>query len=189
MSDKHETSIRAGSVERKATAFPADANVPDPLRDVLNLRRWIRAGVYTIITVDLPFYYFALGYTLAQVAAVGIIGWIIALVAVETAFRQMIKLRKRSAYPNVLLVEVGNAGETASAAQHGLEVAARLLGVRAAAIGIRGKSGILCPVACYGLSAEHADEILLRSRDETGVVMERLSPLSVKLQSRTPSVR
>ena len=186
MSVKHETSIRAGSVGRKATAFPASANVPDPLRDVLSLRRWVRISVYAAILSSEPFYFFVMAFSPAQLLAGLLVGLAIAFFAIEGAFNQMIKLRKRSAYPNVLLVEVGNVGETASAAQHGLEVAARLLGVRAAAIGIRGKNGILRLAACYGLSAEHADEILLRSKDDTGVVMERLSPLGVKLQHGAP---
>jgi hypothetical protein len=116
-------------VGRKATAFPASANVPDPLRDVLSLRRWVRISVYVAILASEPFYFFVMAFSPAQLLAGLLVGLTIAFFAIEGAFNQMIKLRKRSAYPNVLLVEVGNVGETASAAQHGLEVAARLLGV------------------------------------------------------------
>ncbi len=184
MSDEPDNPVRAEEAEPIADAIPVGAR--DPLRDVLKLRRAIRIGVYTAITVDLPFYYVALGYTLAQVAAVGIIGWIIALVAVETAFRQMIMLRKRSAYPNVLLVEMGVVGDTALAAQRGLDVIVRLLGVRAALIGLRGRDGRLRLAACRGLSDSRADEILMRSRDAAEDAMAQLQPVRVKLAAGEP---
>ena len=184
MSDEPDNPVLAEEVEPIADAIPEGAR--DPLRDVLKLRRAIRFGVYTIITADLPFYYFALGYTLSQVAAVGIIGWIIALVAVETAFRQMIRLRKRSAYPNVLLVEMGVVNDTALAAQRGLDVVVSLLGVRAAVIGLRGSGGRLRLAACRGLSDSRADEILMRSEDAAGDAMAQLQPVRVKLAAGEP---
>ncbi len=143
-------------------------------------------GVYTIITVDLPFYYFALDYTLAQVVAVGIIGWIIAVVAVEAAFSQMIKLRKRGAYPNLLLVEMGAVPETALAAERGLEVAARLLGARAAVVGLKGNGGHLRPAASRDMSTEQADEILKRSTVETDAAMQRRRSVTVELAPGEP---
>ena len=79
---------------------------------------------------------------------------VIAFFAIEGAFNEMIKLRKRSAYPNVLLVELGNIGETAAAAQRGLAVAMHLLRVRAAVIALRGEDRSLRVAACAGLTPE-----------------------------------
>ncbi|HSP55660.1 MAG TPA: PAS domain S-box protein, partial [Dehalococcoidia bacterium] len=94
--------------------------------------------------------------------------------------------RKRGAYPNLLLVEMGAVPETARAAERGLEVAAQLLGARAAAVGLKANGGNLRPAARRGLSPEQADEIFQRSTAETDAAMQRLGSITVELAHGEP---
>jgi len=99
----------------------------DPLKEVRTLKRWVRVGVYTAILASEPLYIFVLHMSLSQVLVGLVIGLVIAFTAIEGAFAQIFKLRKRSAYPNVLLVELGTAGRLSPAVQHGLAVTLRLI--------------------------------------------------------------
>jgi diguanylate cyclase (GGDEF)-like protein/PAS domain S-box-containing protein len=186
MSDENDTSVHAGVSVREAEAVPADDHAQDPLRDVLRLRHRVRVGVYLALLAQEPFYYFVVDFSAAQLAAGFLVGALIAFLAIEGAFNQIIKLRKRSAYPNLLLTEIGGVAETSRAAQRGLEVLAGLLGVRVALIGLRGNSGGLLPVARLGLSEERADEILLRSADSVDAAMLVLGPVSETLSPGKP---
>src|SRR5947208_7563887 len=97
---------------------PLPAPAPDPLREVRNLKRWVRVGVYCAILGTEPLYIFVLHMSMSQIVTGLVIGLFIAFTAIESAFAQMFKLRKRSAYPNVLLVRLGGVpGVTAAAAQ------------------------------------------------------------------------
>src|SRR3989337_1964072 len=95
---------------------PASPSATDPLRAVRALRRWVRIGVSE------PLYIFVLKMSLEQVLVGLVIGLIIAFTAIEGAFNQMFKLRKRSAYPNELLVELGGVSNLSEAAQQALSV-------------------------------------------------------------------
>src|SRR3972149_424803 len=106
----------------------------DPLRAVRTLKRWVQIGVYTAILGTEPFYYLVLHSSL-------LVGLIIATVAIEGAFGQMFKLRKRSAYPNLLLQELGQAPGVTAAAEQALAVINRLLRGRASFVALRGETG------------------------------------------------
>src|SRR3990172_9379654 len=105
--------------------LPAPA-VPDPLREIRDLRRLVRIGVYAAITNDLPIYYFALDLSFVQVAVVAVIAWIISVAAVEGAFVQAFKLRKHSAYPSVIFVQMGAVQSSTVAHHTGLAVLGKL---------------------------------------------------------------
>ena len=187
MSDDQTTTTLTRETDGEAQpSSPSAGSVPDPLRDVLKLRRWVRFGVYAAILASEPFYYFVAGYSPLQMLAGFAIGVVIAFFAIEGTFKEMIKLRKRSAYPNVLLVEIGNISETAVAAQHGLAVAMHLLRVPAAAIALRGKDRKLRVAACAGLTPERADDILLKSAGEADAVMAHLTPIRAELRPGAP---
>jgi len=98
------------------SGLKASADAPDPLREVRSLKRWVRIGVYCAIFGSEPLYIFVLHMSATQVVTGLVIGLIIAFTAIEGAFAQMFKLRKRSAYPNVILVRLGGAPGVGDAA-------------------------------------------------------------------------
>ena len=130
----------ATETERPGSAQVA-ALAADPLKEVRTLKRWVRIGVYTAILASEPLYIFVLNMSLSQVLVGLVIGLVIAFTAIEGAFAQMFKLRKRSAYPNVLLVELGTVSGLSSAVQAGLGTTARLLKAQAGFVALRAPDG------------------------------------------------
>src|SRR6058998_218236 len=107
------------------------ASLIDPLREVRALKRWVAIGVYAAILGTEPFYFFVLHYNWPQLLSGLVAGNIIAFTAIEGAFNQIFRLRKRSAYPNLLLQEVSLAPGMIAAAQRALPVINGLLKVPA----------------------------------------------------------
>ncbi len=135
----------------------------DPLRDVRVLKRWVNIGVYAAIIASEPLYIFVLHQTLTQVLVGLVIGLIIAFVAIEGAFAQMFRLRKRSAYPNVLLVELGSVATVAEAAPTALSVVERLLGGRGSLLALTEEGGGLSIAAASGMDEPDARDLLAGS--------------------------
>lgn len=121
------------TTESEASVRPLRA-LSDPLREVRRLRRWVAIGVFSVITLDLPLYYYLLDYTLTQVAVVGVVGWLIAATAIHLAFAQMIKLHKRSSYPRAIFEQLGGAPSVSAASVRALEVLDRLMSLRGAVL-------------------------------------------------------
>jgi hypothetical protein len=71
----------------------------DPLREIRALKRLVQVGVYAAILGTEPFYFFVLHYSWPQLLSGLLVGLIIATVAIEGAFYQFFRLRKRVAYP------------------------------------------------------------------------------------------
>jgi diguanylate cyclase (GGDEF)-like protein/PAS domain S-box-containing protein len=134
--------IRNGELGQALPAAPA--SLADPLKEVRALKRYVQIGVYTAILGTEPFYFFVLHYSWPQLLSGLVVGMTIAFTAIEWAFSQIFKLRKRSAYPNQLLQELSQAPTMVAAAQRALPVANGLLRVRAsfAAILREGESGL-----------------------------------------------
>ena len=111
----NETEARdtPGGAEALGSAFTGD-----PLRGSRAAKRWTRIGVYLAILGYGPLYLFVFGYELRQVFTSWTVGLIIATIAIELAFWQLFKLRKRGAYPGVLLAELGSGHHLTSATQH-----------------------------------------------------------------------
>jgi hypothetical protein len=109
------------------SAPPAPLFVADPLREVRALKRWVQIGVYAAILVTEPFYLFVLHYSWPQLLSGLFVGLLIAIVAIEGAFGQMFKLRKRSAYPGVILQQLSGAPDVNSAVEEALPVINALL--------------------------------------------------------------
>ena len=120
--------IKAGAAEASASV---SASPPDPLKAVRSLKRWVQIGVYTAILGTEPFYYFVLHYSWPQLLSGLLVGLIIATSAIEWAFNQMFKLRKRSAYPILLLQELSQAPSVSGAVEQALPVVNHLLRVSA----------------------------------------------------------
>ncbi len=143
----------------------------DPLKEVRTLKKWVRIGVYAAILGTEPLYIFVLHMAMGQILVSLVIGLIIAFTAIEGAFAQMFKLRKRSAYPNVLLVELGNAGGLSPAVQQGLSATLRLLKGHAGFVALQGPSGEPGLAATCDIGGGSADFIIKRFALEMRQVM------------------
>ncbi|MDP2674049.1 MAG: hypothetical protein Q8Q00_03985 [Dehalococcoidia bacterium] len=66
-------------------------------KDVRRVKRLTQVGVYSGIFATAPFHYLVLGFSPVQLLTVLAIGLVIATTAIEGAFAEMFKLRKRSA--------------------------------------------------------------------------------------------
>jgi diguanylate cyclase (GGDEF)-like protein/PAS domain S-box-containing protein len=91
-------------------------------------------GVYGAIFGFIPFYAFVLHYNAAQLIIGTLIGLGIAVSAIEGAFAQMFKFRKRSSYPATLLVEIGAATTVEQAHSQLLDALAELFKLSGAAL-------------------------------------------------------
>ena len=118
---------RQGAARAGEPSASAPLAIADPLREVRALKRWVRIGVYAAILGTEPFYLFVAHYSWPQLLSGLFIGLIIATVAIEGAFGQMFKLRKRSAYPGVILQELSTALDVDDAVARALPVIDRLL--------------------------------------------------------------
>jgi diguanylate cyclase (GGDEF)-like protein/PAS domain S-box-containing protein len=88
------------------------------------------------------------------------ISLIIAFTAIEFAFTHFFKLRKQAAYPNVLVMELGEAQTVDAAARLALPVLNRLLGVRASFIALSGGDVDLGLLSVSGVSRTDAQRYL-----------------------------
>ena len=96
-----ETGPPAGQISRKG-----------PIDQVRRLKRAVMIGVYGAIFGFVPLYAFFLHYSPLQLVTNTAVGVVIAVTAIEGAFSQIFRFRKRSSYPGTLLVEVGAASST-----------------------------------------------------------------------------
>jgi len=140
-----------------ASGSAAQAN---PLQGIRTTKRLTRLGVYLAILAYGPVYLFVLQYALRQVITSWVVGIVIATIAIEFAFTQMFKLRKRSAYPNVLIMQLGEAQSVDAAARLALPVLHRLLGVRASFIALAGNEGEYSLASVLGMSRTDAQRYL-----------------------------
>jgi PAS domain-containing protein len=152
-----------------------------PIDQVRRLKRSVMVGVYGAIFGFIPFYAFVLHYTPEQLVIGTVIGLGIAVSAIELAFGQMFRFRKRSSYPGTLLVEVGAATSTSEATELVLEVVTDVLDLAGAAIALPDADGGLSFVATSGLNDEQVAELREVYHDEIAQVIQtqqaaRLSP-------------
>jgi diguanylate cyclase (GGDEF)-like protein/PAS domain S-box-containing protein len=155
------------STSEDATHPPAEhrpVTVPsvnrDPLREIRALKRLVQIGVYAAILGTEPFYFFVLHYSWPQLLIGLTIGLIIATVAIEGAFGQMFKLRKRSAYPVVIHEELSFASDADAAIQHALPVLTSLLRAKSAFAILPAASDEFRLAAVHQMSSEAAENVL-----------------------------
>jgi len=126
----------------------------DVLRDVLALRRKVAIGVYTAVTLLLPLYYL-FGYSWSQLAIDAITGWVIAGLATWISFSQIIRQRRRSAYPGLLIVNLGDTVDPKEAATEALFILEGLLSTQSSFVALRYETGLRV-LASRGLSNDEA---------------------------------
>ena len=148
----------------------------DPLRAVRALKRWVRIGVYTAILGTEPFYLFVAHYSWSQLLSGLFIGLIIATAAIELAFNQMFKLRKRSAYPGVILQELSTVSDVESAVAKALPVLTSLLNVKASFAMVATGADNPRLTATHQMSREDAVVALESCRADLKAMMAERSP-------------
>ena len=152
-----------------------------PIDEVRRLKRAVMIGVYGAIFGFVPLYAFFLHYSPLQLVTNTAVGVVIAATAIEGAFSQIFRFRKRSSYPGTLLVEVGAASSRSEATALVLEVVTDVLDLAGAAIALPDADGGLSLVATSGLNDEQAAELREVYHDEIAQVIQsqqtaRLSP-------------
>ena len=150
-----------------------------PLFELRRLKRRVQIGVYGGILLSEPFYYFVVHMTLQEMIPGLIIGLIIAFTAIEGAFHQMFKLRKRSAYPGLLLREMGGHTAVQPAAGHALVVLNSLLELSSSAIVTFNANNGHTITTTAGISPESAEALLQACSDEVFAVTGTLLPQRV----------
>src|SRR3972149_10216748 len=100
---------------------------PDPVAEVRALKRWVQAGVYGTIVAFIPFDAFLIQQSLFELLINNLMYVAVATAAIEGAFSQMFKLRRRSAYPGALVVALGSVQTVEGATARTLQVVQGLL--------------------------------------------------------------
>jgi diguanylate cyclase (GGDEF)-like protein len=153
----HARAPDAGAAQAPA---PASGNASDQLKEVRDLRRRVQIGVYSAVLGLQLINYFVLGLTTLQISVSVVAGFGITIAAVEGAFVRGLQLRKRSAYPRVLLAELGAVYTVSEAAPLTLAVLHRLLGLRASFITIGRDADNVSLGSVRGMSRECAERFL-----------------------------
>ena len=144
----------------------------DFLKDVRRVKRLTQIGVYSAIFAALPFHYLALGLSTGQLLAVLAIGLVIATTAIEGAFAEMFKLRKRSAYPGAVALHLGALPTFDAACQTMEAIMDRLLHLKGSFLTLKDEGGFFSLVALSNLSRVDADRYL---RLGAGCIQQALS--------------
>ena len=148
----------------------------DFLNDVRRIKRLTQIGVYSGIFAALPFYYLVLGLSPVQLLAVLAIGLVIFTTAIEGAFAEMFKLRKRSAYPGAVALQLGALPTFDAACQTMEAIMDRLLHLKGSFLTLQDEGGFFSLVALSNLSRVDADHYL---RLGAGCIQQALSSRDV----------
>jgi len=144
----------------------------DFLKDVRRVKRLTQVGVYCGIFATEPFYYLVLGFSPVQLLVVLTIGLVISTTAIEGAFAEMFKLRKRSAYPGAVALQLGALPTFDAACQTMAGIMGKLLHLRASFLTLQNEGGFFSLVALSNLSRVDADRYL---RLGAGCIQQALS--------------
>ncbi len=145
----------------------------------MKLKRMVMAGVYGAIFGLIPFYAIFLHYTIVQLMLDTGIGVVIATLAIEGAFAQMVKFRKRSSYPNTVVLESGTANTVAEAGEIALDTTVDLLGAKGAWLALTGENGSLEVVASRNISQAVARRSIEVHSQELKIAMESGRPAQI----------
>lgn len=137
-----------------------DILTTDFVEEVRRVKRVTQVGVYSAIVLAEPFYYILLRDTPLQVVIDLAVGLTIATVAIELAFAQMYKLRKRGAYPAAMALHLGAMPGFDSACQAVVRVTEGLLGLRGAFLALHTSGDFLNLTALRNVSRTDADRYL-----------------------------
>ena len=153
---------------------PVPPRPEDVIRDAIVLKRKVSIAVYAAVTFDLPLY-LILGYTWPQIAVEFAIGWIIAVLAIHFSFVQIFRLRRRTAYPGLLMVNLSDTAGPPEAAAEAIFTLEGLLETQSSFIALRYDTGLRV-LASRGMTDAEAQWVL-----ET-----HASPLETATENRYP---
>ena len=139
---------------------PGEVVVTDFLKDVRRVKRLTQIGVYSGILATLPVYRFLLGLSSLQLLVGLVVGLVIATTAIEGAFFEMFKLRKRSAYPGVVALQLGSLPTLDAACQSMIAIMDKLLHLRCSFLALQNERGFLSLVALSNLGRVDVDRYL-----------------------------
>jgi len=174
MTSEIEIHDPAGGAGTARICEPASST--DPVAEVRTLKRWVQAGVYGTIVAFIPFDAFLIQQSLLELLVNNLLYVAVATAAIEGAFSQMFKLRRRSAYPNALVMALGGVQTVEGAAGRALQVLQRLLGLDSSFLAL-GSPEDLHLLAVSGLSRTAAKAILKAAGASVAECMRTGEPL------------
>ena len=139
---------------------PYDIAIGDFLKEVRRVKRLTQVGVYLGIFVTEPVYYFVLNFSLLQLLVGFAVGLVIATTAIEGAFAEIFKLRKRSAYPGAVALKLGALPTFDVACQAMVSIMDKLLHLKGSFLTLQTEGGFLSLVALSKLSRIEVDRYL-----------------------------
>ncbi len=139
---------------------PYDIVIGDFLKDVRRVKRLTQVGVYAGIFTTQPVFYFVMHLSPLQLLVVLLTGLVIATTAIEGAFREMFKLRKRSAYPGAVALQLGAMPTFNVACQASAAIMDKLLHLKGSFLTLQNETGFLSLVALSNLSRADAERYL-----------------------------
>jgi diguanylate cyclase (GGDEF)-like protein/PAS domain S-box-containing protein len=122
------------------TAVCVRSVIDDALGDVRRLKVRILLSVYLLIAVMVPFHVL-LGLSPAQIAFTSLIGVAFATIIIQAAFREILRLRKRSALPTAFTLRLGECKTTDEAAAAVLDLTHDIFGAENGRLALDGDDG------------------------------------------------
>src|SRR3990172_3880290 len=158
----------------------------DPIAEVRALKRRVQLGVFAAIAALLPFYAFVIPVSpLEFVTAFGF-SMVIAVSSIELASAHMFRLRRRSAYPNALVMALGSVQTVEGAAGRALQVVEGLLGLQSSFLAL-GSPEELHPVAASDVSRSAAGALLKVGAESVRESLRMGQPLPLGGEDAPPS--
>lgn len=139
---------------------PVHTAIPDHLHELQIVKWWTRMIVYPGVTLLIPLDHFLWGVTWQQALSVHLGGYAIATLAIELAFGQVFKLRKRGVYPRDISLRLGTLPTFDMGCQAAVAIMDTLLGLRSSFLALHNQSGFLSLMALSNLSRLDADRYL-----------------------------
>jgi diguanylate cyclase (GGDEF)-like protein len=140
--------------------------------DVRRVKRLTQLVVLGAIAASLPIDFFLLGISWAQLAGGAGMGVLIAAVSIEFAFHQMLKLRKRIAYPAAITARLGSLQVLDDACRSAVDALTELFHLKGSFLALQTDSGFLSLVSLSNLTRTEAERYL---RLGTGRVQDVLA--------------
>jgi diguanylate cyclase (GGDEF)-like protein/PAS domain S-box-containing protein len=133
--------------------------------------------VYLAVTLDLPIF-LLFGYTWPQIALEAAVGWVIAVLAIHFAFVQSFRSRRRTAYPGLLIVNLGDTVGPPEAAAEALFTLEGLLETQSSFLALRYDNGLRV-LASRGMTSAEAQQVMETHAGQFETATENSYPLDV----------
>lgn len=158
------------------------------LREVHILKRWVQIGVYSSIFGLAPVNHYLVGLSVGELLYVLATSIVIATTAIEWAFGQMHKLRKRSALPGAVLMEMGTL-RLSEAEEHSADIVRDLLGLTSSMLVLQENGSEMRVASSSGLDESQTAQLFEAIKPDIRECIEgqRLLRRSLKEAGQKPS--